>query len=166
MAQAQTFPDVSPDSWYYTYVEQLVVDEVVNGSMDLYRPADNVNRAEMTKLVDEAFDITLVDPDTATFKDVAKDAWYYTYVETAAANGVVGGYKDGDGTLTGYFGPGDDVTREQAAKMIVLGAPMATNTVCGPTFTDVPVSSWAYSYVETLYANSVIDGYTDGSFGP
>ena len=166
VAQAQTFPDVQPSDWFYSYVEDLVALGVVNGSMPEYRPADNVNRAEMAKLVVEAFDLPLEDPSEATFKDVAKSEWYYTYVETAAAHGVVGGYKDTEGTLTGYYGPGDDVTREQAAKMIVLGAPLTTNTNCGPTFPDVPMSAWSYEYVETLYVNSVIDGYPDGTFGP
>lgn len=166
VAQAQTFPDVQPGDWFYSYVEDLVAMGVVNGSMPEYRPADNVNRAEMAKLVVEAFDIPLEDPDSATFKDVAKSEWFYSYVETAAANGVVGGYKDVEGTLTGYYGPGDDVTREQAAKMIVLGAPLTTNTNCGPSFPDVPMSAWSYEYVETLFVNSVIDGYPDGTYGP
>lgn len=166
VAQAQTFPDVNPGDWFYTYVEDLVAMGVVNGSMPEYRPADNVNRAEMAKLVVEAFDIALEDPATATFKDVPKGEWFFTYVETAAANGIVGGYKDNEGNLTGYYGPGDPLTREQASKMIVLGAPLTTNTNCGPTFPDVGVNRWSYEYVETLYVNSVIDGYPDGTFGP
>ncbi len=166
VAQAQTFPDVNPSDWFYSYVEDLVVLGVVNGSMPAYRPADNVNRAEMAKLVVEAFEIDLVSPATATFKDVAMGTWYFEYVETAYAHGIVGGYKDTEGTLTGFYGPGDSLTREQAAKMIVLGAPLDINTNCGPSFPDLAMNQWSYEYVETLYVNSVIDGYPDGTFGP
>ncbi len=166
VAQAETFPDVQPSDWFYSYVEDLVALGVVNGSMPEYRAGDNVNRAEMAKLVVEAFDIDLVSPDEATFKDVASGTWYYEYVETAAAHGIVGGYKDDEGALTGYYGPADAVTREQAAKMIVLGAPLELNTNCGPSFPDVGVNRWSYEYVETLYVNSVVDGYPDGTFGP
>lgn len=166
VAQAETFPDVQPSDWFYSYVEDLVALGVVNGSMPEYRPGDNVNRAEMAKLVVEAFDIDLVSPDEATFNDVAAGTWYYEYVETAAAHGIVSGYKDDEGTLTGYYGPADAVTREQAAKMIVLGAPLELNTNCGPSFPDVGVNRWSYEYVETLYVNSVVDGYPDGTFGP
>lgn len=166
VAQAQTFPDVNPTDWFYNYVEDLVALGVVNGDMPAYRPADLVNRAEMAKLVVEAFDLPLENPATATFSDVAPSAWYYSYVETAVKNGVVGGYKNEEGTLTGYYGPADPLTREQAAKMIVLGAPLTSNTSCGPSFPDVGVTSWSYEFVETLYAWSVIDGYPDGSYGP
>lgn len=166
VAQAQTFPDVNPTDWFYSYVEDLVTLGVVNSSMPSYRPGDNVNRAEMAKLVVEAFEIDLVSPETATFKDVAPGTWYYEYVETAYAHGIVGGYKDTEGTLTGFYGPGDSLTREQASKMIVLGAPLDINTNCGPSFPDVAMNQWSYEYVETLYVNSVIDGYPDGSFGP
>ncbi len=165
VAQAETFPDVQPSDWFYSYVEDLVALGVVNGSMPEYRPGDNVNRAEMAKLVVEAFDIDLVSPDEATFKDVASGTWYYEYVETAAAHGIVGGYKDDEGALTGYYGPADAVTREQTAKMIVLGAPLELNTNCGPSFPDVGVNRWSYEFVETLYVNSVVDGYPDGTFG-
>ncbi|MBD3328342.1 hypothetical protein GF340_03495 [Candidatus Peregrinibacteria bacterium] len=166
VAQAQTFPDVQAEDWFYAPVEDLVALGVVNGSMDAYRPGDDVNRAEMAKLVVEAFEIPLENPETATFKDVAENDWFYPYVETAAASGIVSGYMNDAGELTGYYGAGDSLTREQASKMIVLGAPLTINTNCGPSFDDVGINRWSYEFVETLYVNSVIDGYTDGSFQP
>lgn len=166
VAQAATFSDVQPSDWFSPYVEQLAADGILNTSTGTYRPADLVNRAEMAKLAVEAFKLTLENPDTPTFKDVPKGSWFYQYVETAAKNGIVGGYKDQTGTLTGYFGPGDSLTREQAMKILVLAAPLATNTKGGPHFSDVPASAWSYEYVETGYNWSVVDGYADGSFGP
>lgn len=166
VVQAQTFSDVNPSDWFYSYVEDLVSLGVVNGSMEAYRPADSVNRAEMAKLVVEAFELPLETPSEPTFGDVPESAWFYSYVETVAAHGIVGGYKDEGGNLTGYYGPGDPVTREQASKMLVLGAPLTINTKCGPSFPDVPVSTWSYEFVETLYVNSVVDGNPDGSFAP
>ncbi len=166
VAQAATFSDVQPSDWFYTYVEQLATDGVLNTASGTYRPGDLVNRAEMAKLAVEAFELTLENPATPTFKDVPQDAWFYQYVETAAKNGIVGGYKNENGTLTGYYGPGDSLTREQAMKILVLAAPLATNTNGGPHFADVPTSTWSYEYVETGYNMSVVDGYPDGSFGP
>lgn len=167
VAQAQTFPDVQAGDWFYSYVEDLVAMGVVNGSMSEYRPGDNVNRAEMAKLVVEGFDIPLVETDgLQTFNDVAEGEWFHVYVETAYANGIVGGYLDDNGDPSGFFGPADSLTREQSAKMLVLGAPMTINTNCGPTFPDVTTNMWSYNFVETLYVNSVVDGYPDGTFGP
>lgn len=166
VAQAATFSDVQPSDWFSPYVEQLAADGILNTSTGTYRPADLVNRAEMAKLAVEAFKLTLENPDTPTFKDVPKGSWFYQYVETAAKNGIVGGYKDQTGTLTGYFGPGDSLTREQAMKILVLAAPLTTNTKGGPHFSDVPASAWSYEYVETGYNWSVVDGYADGTFNP
>ncbi|MEZ4086745.1 MAG: S-layer homology domain-containing protein [Candidatus Gracilibacteria bacterium] len=167
VAQAQTFPDVQPGDWFYSYVEDLVAMGVVNGSMSEYRPADNVNRAEMAKLVVEGFDIPLVETaGLQTFNDVPEGEWFHVYVETAYANGIVGGYLDDNGDPSGFFGPADSLTREQSAKMLVLGAPMTINTNCGPSFPDVTTNMWSYNFVETLYVNSVVDGYPDGTFGP
>ena len=59
VAQAQTFPDVNPSDWFYSYVEDLVALGIVDGTKPEYLPGNNVNRAEMAKLVVEAFDIAL-----------------------------------------------------------------------------------------------------------
>ena len=115
-----SFGDVPEDSWYRPYVEQLVSDGVFDEG-DLFRPADPVNRAEFVKIV-----ITAIDgldgydvPPTPTFDDVAEDAWYYAYVESAVQLEIVNGYTDAQGNLTGLFGPNDTVTRSAAAKILV-----------------------------------------------
>ncbi len=41
------------------------------------------------------------------------DAWYASYVGFAQANGIVGGYDDGG------FGPGNNMTRAQVAKVVI-----------------------------------------------
>jgi 5'-nucleotidase / UDP-sugar diphosphatase len=35
-----------------------------------------------------------------------------------------------------------------------------------PTFSDVPLGSTFYNYIETAYANGIISGYADGTFKP
>ncbi len=39
-------------------------------------------------------------------------------------------------------------------------------SACGMSFSDVPGSYWAYSYIDSLYCRSVIGGYGDGTFRP
>lgn len=165
-ASAQSFSDVPHGSWFYVDVESLVGVGIVDGSMENYRPEDNVNRAEMSKLIVEAFEIAIQSPDFETFTDVARAEWYFDFVETVAMNGIAIGYLDANGDLNNLFGPNDPITREQAAKMIVLGAELSINTGCGAIFSDVAPERWSYDYITTLYANSVIDGYGDGTFGP
>lgn len=166
VAQAATYSDVPADAWFYTYVEQLAAAGILDTTQQNYRPADLANRAEAAKLLVEAAGLTIDTSAGPSFTDVAPGAWYYQYVETAAKNGVVGGYKDAAGNLTGKFGPGDPVTREQFAKMAVNAMTLTSTTTGGPHFPDVGTDRWSYAFVETLYNWSVVDGYPDGSFKP
>jgi|GEM_PF-2226071 len=163
---AATYTDVPADAWFYTYVEQLAAAGILDTTQTMYRPADLANRAEAAKLLVAASGLTIDTSAGPSFTDVAPGAWYYQYVETAAKNGIVSGYKDAAGNLTGKFGPGDSVTREQFAKMAVNAETLTTDTDGGPHFPDVGTDRWSYSFIETLYNNSVVDGYPDGSFKP
>ena len=61
------------------------------------------------------------DPD-ARFSDVAAGDWFYDYVETLAAGGVVSGYPDGT------FRPERDVTYGEALKLLLRAAGFAEQT--------------------------------------
>lgn len=167
IAIAQTFNDVPTDAWYYNYVEQLVDDGVIDAA-DNYRPADALNRAELVKIA-----ITAIDglagyeaPATPTFDDVAADAWFFDYVEAAVQLGIVNGYTDANGNLTGMFGPGDTVNRAAATKILVNAFSVPTDLTPGSSFPDVVTGDWFHDYVVTAYNQSVLDGYDNGFFGP
>lgn len=165
VAAAATYQDVPSDAWFYTYVEQLAAAGILDTTKTKYEPARNANRAEAAKLLVEAAGLTIDTSAGPSFTDVAPGAWYYQYVETAAKNGLVSGYKDAAGNLTGKFGPGNDVTREEFAKMAVAAFALAEDT-SGAGFPDVPSTRWSYNDIMTLWNWSVVDGYPDGIFGP
>ncbi|MDH5596672.1 MAG: S-layer homology domain-containing protein [Candidatus Peregrinibacteria bacterium] len=167
VALAQTFNDVSPDAWYYDFVEQLVSDGVVDVN-DNFRPADALNRAELVKMAIVSIDglAGYEAPATPTFDDVPADAWFFDYVEAAVQLGIVSGYKDAGGNLTGFFGPGDTVNRAQASKIIVNTYSVPTDLDPGSAFPDVNSGDWFHDYVVTAYNQSVLDGYDNGYFGP
>lgn len=167
VAFAQTFQDVSTDAWYYDYVEQLVDDGVVDAG-NKFRPNDSLNRAEMAKLVVTAVD-GLADysaPATPTFDDVPKSAWYYDYVEAAVQLGIVEGYTDASGNLTGKYGPADTLNRAAATKILVNAFAVPTTLNPGSIFPDVNSGAWYYDYAVTAYNQSILDGYDNGKFGP
>jgi len=167
VALAQTFKDVSTDAWYYDYVEQLVDDGVVDAGNN-FRPNDSLNRAEMAKLVVTAVD-GLADyeaPATPTFDDVPANAWYYDYVEAAVQLGIVAGYTDARGNLTGKFGPSDTLNRAAATKILVNAFSVETTLSPASAFSDVKSGAWFYDYVVTAYNQSILDGYANGMFGP
>jgi len=94
------------------------------------------------------------------FSDVDCTYWAYSYIQSLATSGVIGGYADGS------FRPHSNVSRAELAKMIVIAGGWATVTPTTPHFNDVPANHWAYRFVETAYALNVIGGYSDGSYKP
>jgi hypothetical protein len=53
------------------------------------------------------------------FTDVDATAWYAHFVAYGTTNHYFSGYIDASGNPTGLWGPADNLTRGQAAKIIV-----------------------------------------------
>jgi hypothetical protein len=165
---ASTFKDIPADAWYLDYVEQLVDYGVIEASSDKFRPQDYLNRAELVKMVITAKDnlAYYTAPEKPSFKDVAPEAWYYDYVESAYQLKIVNGYKDEQGNETGFFGPDNHVTRAEAAKILVnnFGVPQKTDPPNG--FTDVHAGDWFTEFVTIAFNNGLVQGYPGNLFRP
>jgi uncharacterized repeat protein (TIGR02543 family) len=100
----------------------------------------------------------------AAFPDVPASHPYYTAINQLSAEGIIGGYTNGN------FGPGDEVTRQQFAKMIVLtcGYYVSESDVC--YFTDVQRSDasslYPDNYVAVCAAKGITVGTTPTTFSP
>lgn len=96
-------------------------------------------------------------------RDVPRSAWFAPYVRDVADRGLVSGYRDADGVLTGLYGPGDNVTVEQLSKLVVLAR--AINVSECPLAKNLTASgSWSLSYVGcaeqngwALYGDGTVD---------
>ena len=95
-----------------------------------------------------------------TFIDVPTTHTFYSYIETAYHQGIISGYLCGAGCLE--FRPGDNITRGQLCKIIVLAQQWPLYTPPMPTFRDVPISHPFYTYLETAYSHNIISGYGCG----
>jgi hypothetical protein len=182
-----TFTDVHPDDYYYYPVWYLYCRGAISGYADnTFRPGNNATRAQLTKIVvlAEGWDITF--PSGQHFIDVFPWDPFYPYIETAYNHGIISGYQCGSpspfptGTATipvpiptgtpgancREFRPGNNITRGQLSKVIVLAQGWTIYTPPTPTFQDVPANHPFYQYVETAYYHGIISGYADGTFRP
>ncbi len=170
-----------PSAYYYSSVYYLACHGVLGGYADgTFQPFHNTTRAQMTKIVLLAFHLPVpVPPLSGTFADVAPGSTFYQLIETAAGYGYVSGYGCGgsnpqtgqaepcDGASRPYYRPSNNVTRSQLAKMVVNGAgwfPLLNPPTA--TFSDVPVGSTFYTFIETAVARGIISGYAEGAFHP
>lgn len=137
-----------PGSAYFFEAHGWAVAEGIVDDADYFRPGDNMNRAEMAKMVVEGLGVSMDTSGGPSFLDVSEAEWYYKYVETGVANGLFSGYTDADGLATGYYGPGDYTTRAAVAKVLMLayGFEMAE---CSTTFSDVDYSAWYGPYMDS-----------------
>jgi len=155
------FQDVRASDYFYDTVLDLYDMGAVNGYGDgTFRPYNTTTRAQFVKMVVLAFDVPLYTGSEQHFSDVPSSNPFYAYVESGRAAGLLNGY--GDGT----FRPNNKVTRGQVAKITVSAAGMQDASTGTSTFSDVPVGSTFYTYIETAYANGILDGYADHTFKP
>jgi hypothetical protein len=173
---AAQFSDVWPDDYFATPVAYLACHRVISGYSDgTFRPGNPTTRGQMVKIVVGGFGRVAPPaspPGGYSFADVPPAHPFYRYIETAAALGIVSGYtcggpgEDCDSYNRPYFRPGADVTRGQLSKIVVNAAGWPVVTPAVPTFSDVPVGSPFYGYIETAACRGVVSGYAGGTFRP
>ncbi len=122
------FPDVPVDQWYSGYISNMKALEMIHGYGDgLYRPGNNITRAEFIKIALEAFyyvtsdeelrsqiDDWMIGAKTTSYSDLA-DSWYTPYVTTATNAGFISGF--GCGTSV-CFGAENNITRAEATVVL------------------------------------------------
>lgn len=161
LTRRHPFSDLEEGNWADDPVQYLVEEGVITGYADgTFRPNENVTRAQFAKMLVGALGWELVTPQTPTFSDVPTDYWAYSYIETAAAHGVLGGYADGT------FRPAANVTRAQLAKMLYTSRGWVMESPAITTFGDVSESDWFYTYVQAASSAEVMSGYEDHTFRP
>jgi hypothetical protein len=177
-----SFNDVPVGSTFYTFVRCLACRGIVGGYPcggpgepcpgTYYRPANNVTRGQVSKIVSESAGFNDPVPSTQqTFQDVAPGSTFQLWVERLAGRNVIGGYACGGAfepcvapDNRPYFRPNNNVTRGQLSK-IVAGAAGWTETPTAQTFEDVPPSNTFYVYAERVASHGVVGGYACGGAG-
>jgi hypothetical protein len=161
---APPWPDANDAYWagYSTSDLQITsaqVATVADGYEDgTFRPANPVTRAQFAKMAVNGLDLLPMDPAVATFKDVAKGSTFYTFVEGARAESLIGGYA----TPTGlYFKPGDNITRQQTNTILGRYLSQAELEATGSIHGDGPKT---YLSMEEWYlweGSFYIEGFLD-----
>lgn len=97
-------------------------------------------------------------PDGPQFTDMDNTAWAQEAVTALAESGII------NGVAEGIFDPDGILTREQAAKIVVLAFGLYDEMAEAP-FTDVPGDNWAYRYVASAKEAGIMLGVSDTEFG-
>jgi hypothetical protein len=176
------FVDVQQSDYFYEPVRYLYCASVISGynanppcdaGTPCFKPYNQTTRGQMTKIIVLAQAWEINTTNGPHFEDVNSGSTFYNYVETSYNMGIVGGYPCGGPfepcvppVNRPYFRPGNNVTRGQLTKIVVLAK--AWTQVCPQqnTFSDVPRDNPFYCYVETSVSHGIVNGYSDGTFRP
>src|SRR5439155_12411207 len=133
----------------------------ISGYGDLtFRPYNNTTRGQLAKIVVRGYGMNIYTPAAPTFRDVPATDPFYTVIETAYHQGIISGYSCGPNCLE--YRPGNNITRAQLAKIVVLAAGWALQNPSSATFTDVPVGTPFFQVIETAYCHGIISVYSCG----
>ncbi len=152
------FKDVDSGDSYYEAVKFAVDNGLFNGtSAATFEPDTVMNRAMFVTVLGRLDKADVSKYTTPTFDDVKAGEWYTSYVEWAAANGIVNGIGNGKYGVDGH------ITVEQACTILYryangkVASAKSGKTVAG--FSDsASVSSWAGDGVKWAVENGIYEG--------
>lgn len=177
-----------PDHWSSGYIKYLeeqdnIVEvavevptftEILQGMFE--EPDVGVDRGEavefLVALVGYQVDTLTVNTRELGFSDVGEDNERLGVIQFAFEQGLVGGYADGT------FHPERVINRAEILKLVshffgieldsdLRGeALLAHFGLTENPFSDVDLEAWYAPYILHAYANGVVSGYGDGTFGP
>ena len=141
-------------------IEALASRGIVNGKTEnSFEPESTMTRAEFATII--ARGLGLPQKSNAIFKDVTANDWFYNYVGTAYAYGIIKGVSENE------FNPNGTITREEAAVMVTRAAKLcgmntemdtlAIRDVLAQFFDYVKASDWSQSSLAFCYNEKILD---------
>jgi len=139
---------------------------------DMFHPDSNATRAVFAHMIVQAFGLEMPQNQApASFNDVPDGHPAQNSIKILATHGII------QGTGGGNFNPNGDITREQAATMIVNTARVLNFSIPATGYTFVgneyqkfidsyQVSSWAQENVSIAASHNIITGHPNNTFAP
>ena len=164
------FADVQAGDWYYDAVSFVYNLGIMTGysGTDRFAPQEPILREQMAQLLYNYLGNGEKAKKAAPQIDVDQSKYYANAVNWAVESGIMSGYtlEDGDSV---QFGVGDELTREQLARVIRNIAKNGSSQIDATNFFKLPdsgkTSSWAIEDMQWAVCNGVISGikHADGT---
>ncbi|MGE7690624.1 S-layer homology domain-containing protein [Lysinibacillus sp. NPDC097214] len=151
-ASAATIKDFDKVAPYAKEAVQALVDAgVISGDeKGNFNPTKSITRAEAAQIFTGALELEA--EGTVDFKDVKKDAWYYDAIAATVEYGIF------EGVSATEFAPAKNLTRSEAAKILVEAFELEGEADLKDFADASTVKPWAKSYLEVAVANGIIKG--------
>lgn len=148
---AQAFSDLTETHRHYHSLSYLEWEGVIGGYSDgTVRPDNQINRAELVKILVEGLNKSTNSTHKNCFPDV-KEEWYARYVCYALDNDWIAGYPDGT------FKPSQNVNKAEALKIIMNAFEVKTADPRGDLFDDVDFGAWFAPFLQRAKDKNLIE---------
>ncbi len=167
--EAKSFEDVPPGAWYAEYTAEAALRGLVRGTSETtFSPGLVTTRAQfvtmLSRLHSGADGAIVIDGET-TMEDIVPGSWYAAPARWALDKGIILG-------MSGCFVPQGELSREQAAVMLLRYARLAGLETDAWTETDLSafsdadaVSAWALEAMRWAVGAGILNG-ADGALLP
>ncbi|MBM7577900.1 S-layer homology domain-containing protein [Jeotgalibacillus terrae] len=161
------FSDIEQHAPIYGTMENVFHMDIMSGypvSSGMYyemKPFEKVTRAQTAKMLTASLGGKMATQKLSPFTDVSEMNWAHDYVTIMDEKEIFGGYQDGT------FNPQANLTRAQAAKIIVnaFDLPYDENEM-ETGFNDVSADHWAAAYINALVDAEITTGTSQTAFSP
>lgn len=152
VASAATIKDFDKVAPYAKEAVQALVDAgVITGDeKGNFNPTNTITRAEAAKIFAGALELKA--EGSVDFKDVKKDAWYYDAIAATVEYGIF------EGVSATEFAPTKQLTRSEAAKILVEAFELEGEADLKDFADASTVKPWAKSYLEVAVSKGIIKG--------
>lgn len=131
-------------------IEYLVNQGVISGYPDgKFRPNQPITRQQVAAMLVKALKLDVKNRPNPGFKDVSKNAYYYSAIAAVADERIIRG-------ANGKFMPSEFVTRAQMAAIIRRAFELKQSWT--QQYLDVEKNYWAYSDINAMYENGIASG--------
>ncbi len=157
-----TFEDITGVNAHknQTAIEALAARDILNGKTEkLFNPEETMTRAEFATIIVRSLGLDF--RGESKFSDVKPGSWYEDYIAIANSYNIV------NGTGNGKFNPNGNITREEAAVMLMRAAKL---TGLGKEFNEnmkrdilaqfedyVTTKDWSREGLAFLYFEDILD---------
>lgn len=159
------FADVPAGSWYYDSVSYVYENGLMTGmSSGVFGPSMTTSRGQFVTILHRMAKSPQI-AYSGTFPDVSEGQFYTMAALWAAEKGVVSGYDNG------YFGPADEITREQMITMLYryakqMGLDVTAKTSLEKFPDNGQVGGFAKEAFQWAVSAGIISGNADGTLAP
>lgn len=155
------FSDVTTTNSHYDSIMKLYNRGIISGFEDkTFRPSKEVTRGQAAKMLALTLGLDIHNVKNPKFKDVPTTSGYYPYIAALVEHGAISGYVDNT------FRPGEVITRNQMAKIIVKGFQFGETINLTHKFEDVSNKNANRFYIQTLVDLGITTGTSAITFSP